>query len=148
MDCVNTVRERVWKEGRKGALEEALIDVDGTITGTYGEWKEGMDMSYKGIWSYTPLIVSLANTREVLYIENCPGNVPSHSGAVEWIDKAIALVKPHAKRVCLRGDTDFSFDKFKKRCLSFFENIGEYKDELRTLLTDNFEIIGEQFSKT
>ena len=30
----------------------------------------------------------------------------------------------------------------------FFENIGKYKDELRTLLTDNFEIIGEQFSKT
>ena len=119
MDCVNTVRERVWKEGRKGALEEALIDVDGTIAGTYGECKEGMDMSYKGIWGYTPLIVSLANTREVLYIENRPGNVPSHSGAVEWIDKAIALVKPHAKRICLRGDTDFSltgtFDRWSEQ---------------------------------
>ncbi|MBF8278009.1 MAG: hypothetical protein HW390_3082, partial [Candidatus Brocadiaceae bacterium] len=31
---------------------------DGTIAGTYGECKEGMDMSYKGIWGYTPLIVS------------------------------------------------------------------------------------------
>lgn len=99
MDCVNTVRGRVWKEGRKEALEEALTDADGTIAGTYGESKEGMDMSYKGIWGYTPLIVSLANTREVLYIENRPGNVPSHSGAVEWIDKAIGLVKPHANGV-------------------------------------------------
>ena len=71
MDCVNTVRERVWKEGRKEALEEALIDVDGTIAGTYGECKEGMDMSYKGIWSYHPTIVSLANTREVLYGSSC-----------------------------------------------------------------------------
>ena len=119
MDCVNTVRERVWKEGRKEVLEEALIDVDGTITGTYGACKEGMDMSYKGIWGYAPLIVSLANTREVLYIENRPGNVPSHSGAVEWIDKAIALVKPHAKRICLRGDTDFSltgtFDRWSEQ---------------------------------
>ena len=119
MDCVNTVRERVWKEGRKEAWEEALVDVDGTITGTYGACKEGMDMSYKGIWGYTPLIVSLANTREVLYIENRPGNVPSHSGAVEWIDRAIALVKPHAKRVCLRGDTDFSltgnFDRWSEQ---------------------------------
>jgi hypothetical protein len=119
MDSVNTVRERVWEEGRKEALEEALIDVDGTIAGTYGECKEGMDMSYRGIWGYAPLIVSLANTREVLYIENRPGNVPSHSGAVEWIDKAIELVKPHAKRVCLRGDTDFSltgnFDRWSEQ---------------------------------
>ena len=119
MDRVNTVRERVWEEGRKEALEEALIDVDGTIAGTYGECKAGMDMSYKGIWGYTPLIVSLANTREVLYIENRPGNVPSHSGAVAWIDKAIGLVKPHAKRVCLRGDTDFSltgnFDRWSEQ---------------------------------
>ncbi len=41
-----------------------------------------------------------------------------------------------------------TYDKFKNRCLSFFENISKYKEELRTLLTDNFEIIGEQFSKT
>ena len=119
MDSVNMVRERVWEEGRKEALEEALIDVDGTIAGTYGECKAGMDMSYKGIWGYAPLIVSLANTREVLYIENRPGNVPSHSGAVAWIDKAIGLVKPHAKRVCLRGDTDFSltgnFDRWSEQ---------------------------------
>ena len=38
---------------------------------------------------------------------NRPGNVPRHTGAAEWIDRAIALVAPHAKRVCVRGDTDF-----------------------------------------
>jgi hypothetical protein len=51
MEIINRVRERVWEEGRKEALEEALIDVDGTIVGTYGECKEGMDISYMGIYA-------------------------------------------------------------------------------------------------
>jgi hypothetical protein len=57
-----------------------VIDVDGTLVGTTGEKKEGMALSYKGIWGYHPLLVSLANTREPLYLVNRPGNVPSHEG--------------------------------------------------------------------
>jgi hypothetical protein len=44
----------------------------------------------------------------VLYLVNRPGNAPSHLEAATWIDRAIALVAPYAKRVCLRGDTDFA----------------------------------------
>jgi len=54
------------------------------------------------------LIVSLANTREVLYLTNRPGNAVSHQDSVEWIDRAINLVKPVAGRITLRGDTDFT----------------------------------------
>jgi len=120
MEAINAVRPRLWTgRGRDLLAPVAYIDADGTIAPTCGQRKAGMDMSYKGIWGYAPLIVSLANTKEVLYLVNRPGNAPSHQGAADWIDKAIDLVAPHAPRVCLRGDTDFSltahFDRWARR---------------------------------
>ncbi|MGH8613718.1 MAG: IS1380 family transposase [Gammaproteobacteria bacterium] len=120
MECINAVRPQLWRgRGRDLLGPIAYIDVDGTLAPTYGERKGGMDISYKGIWGYHPLVVSLANTKEVLYLVNRPGNVPSHTGAAEWIDKAIDHVGPYAERVCVRGDTDFSltahFDRWAPR---------------------------------
>jgi hypothetical protein len=109
MEAINSVRPQLWRGRGKDLLGEvAYLDVDGTTVPTTGQLKQGMDINYKGIWGYAPLIVSLANTREVLYLVNRPGNAPSHLDAPAWIDKAIGLVAPHAKRVCLRGDTDFA----------------------------------------
>ena len=108
MEAINAARQRVWQLQPEGFLDEAVIDVDGSLAGTLGQCKEGMDISYKGIWGYHPLIVSLANTQEALYLVNRPANVSSHQGAVPWIDRAIALVRPHAKSIFIRGDTDFS----------------------------------------
>ena len=107
-ECVNRKRLAVWKVQPEGFLKEAFLDVDGTIAQTDGECKEGMDISYKGIWGYAPLIVSLANTKEVLYLVNRPGNAVSHSGSVEWIDRAVEWVSQVAGRVTIRGDTDFT----------------------------------------
>jgi hypothetical protein len=106
--CINRARVAAWKVQPEGFLKEAFVDVDGTIAGTYGECKEGMDISYKGIWGYAPLIVSLANTNEVLYLVNRPGNAASQAGSVEWIDRAVDLVMEVAGGVTIRGDTDFS----------------------------------------
>jgi hypothetical protein len=52
--------------------------------------------------------VSLANTKEMLYLLNGPGQSASHSGSVEWIDRAVELLAPVAGRVTVCGDTDFT----------------------------------------
>ncbi len=107
-ECFNQTRLKVWELQPEGFLKDAFIDVDGTIAETNAECKEGIGLSYKGIWGYAPLVVSLANTKEVLYLQNRPGNFVSHQDSVEAIDKAVNLVKEVAGKVTLRGDTDFS----------------------------------------
>ena len=124
MEAANETRTKVWERQPKKFFEKAILNVDGTIAGTTGECKEGMDISYKGIWGYAPLIVSLANTREPLYLINRPGNAPSHLDSSKWIDRSLDLVSDTFKEVWIRGDTDFSltahFDKWDKRCKFVF----------------------------
>lgn len=120
MDRINAVRPLLWRtRGRDLLGPVAYIDADGTMAPTDGKRKAGIGLSYKGIWGYCPLLITLANTKEVLYLVNRPGNAPSHQDAAGWIDKAIDLVSPHAPRVCLRGDTDFAltanFDRWAQR---------------------------------
>ena len=110
MDIVNECRVNVWRSSSRAITKEtARIDVDGSVVPTTGECKEGMDLSYKGLWGYHPLVVSLANTGEPLYIVNRSGNRPSHEGAPVVLDRAIALCRQAGFRdILLRGDTDFS----------------------------------------
>jgi len=110
MDVVNDVRVGVWKKQPASFLEQtARIDADGSLVETYGECKEGMDVSYKGVWGYHPLLITLANTGEPLFVYNRSGNRPSHEGAPGYLDRAIALCRRAGfTSILLRGDTDFS----------------------------------------
>lgn len=110
MAAINQARLAVWAtQGPEFTSTTAVIDADGSIVKTTGERKEGMGLSYNGIWGYHPLLISFANTREPLFIVNRSGNRPSHEGAAGYLDKAIELCRQAGfADILLRGDTDFS----------------------------------------
>ena len=64
MEAVNRVRVSVWKRQPKAFFDRAVIDADGSIAPTFGQCKQGMNISYDGQWGYHPLVASLANTKE------------------------------------------------------------------------------------
>jgi hypothetical protein len=115
-DAFDAIRVKVWSRQTAPFFAEAQIDMDGTLVETGAEKMEGIDVSYKGVWGYHPLEVSLANTGEVLSLVNRSGNRPSHEGAAAETDRAIELCRRAGfQSVRLRGDTDFTQTKHLDR---------------------------------
>ena len=116
MDTLNQTRLRVWKQQPDAFFDEAFLDADGTLAPTDGWCKQGVDIAYNGVWGYHPLVVSLANTAEPLFLLNRSGNRPSHEHADGYLDRAIELCRRGGfRRVTLRGDTDFTQTKHLDR---------------------------------
>ena len=108
-EVFNEMRLKIWRQQPEDFFREAILDADGTMVETTGQCKEGTDINYKSQWGYHPLVLSLANTGEPLYIVNRSGSRPSHEQAAACFDKAIDLCRQAGfKSVRLRGDTDFS----------------------------------------
>lgn len=108
-DVIHDTRLKAWAGQSIEFFEQAIIDMDGSLVETTGRCKQGMDIAYDGTWGYHPLILSLANTREVLSIVNRSGNRPSHEGAAAEVDRCLEVCfRGGFRQVLLRGDTDFS----------------------------------------
>ena len=109
MDAVNRTRKRVWAEQPPEFFDLAILDADGTLVETDAECKQGIDIAYDGTWGYHPLLISLANTAEPLYLVNRSGNRPSQEGADVFLDKAVDLCRGAGfRKMLLRGDTKFT----------------------------------------
>jgi hypothetical protein len=87
LDIFDDTRLQAWAGQPDEFLARAEIDMDGTLIATDGEHKGGMDIAYDGTWGYHPLVLTLANTGEVLRLVNRPGNRPSHEGAAAQVDQ-------------------------------------------------------------
>ena len=109
MRVINDKRLLIWQQQPEAFFDHAIVEADGTLAGTTGGCKAGMDLSYNGVWGYHPLLASLANTQEPLFLLNRQASRPSHEGAAPYLDDAAALCRRAGFReVTFRGDTDFS----------------------------------------
>lgn len=124
-EAINRARLRVWAAQPAAFFAEtAVIDADASIVGTDAQTKQGIDIAYNGVWGYSSLVVNLANTKEPLYFNQSGANRPSHEGAADLFDRAIALVRAAGfSKVLLRGDTDFAltanFDRWEADGVGF-----------------------------
>lgn len=124
MQAFNRVRKKVWQQQPDEFFDVAIIEADGTMVETCGEKKQGIGMNYKRQWGYHPLVVTLANTGEPLYVVNRSGNRPSHEQAPFYIDLAIDQCrKAGFRKIIVRGDTDFAltehFDRWNAEGVEF-----------------------------
>ena len=116
MDAFNRTRRRVWAEQPAEFFQQAIVDADGTLVPTDAECKEGVDMAYDGTWGYHPLLISLANTTEPLFLINRSGSRPSQEHAHVYLDQAVELCRQVGfRKILLRGDCKFSQAKHLDR---------------------------------
>jgi hypothetical protein len=116
MDTINEARLRVWAQQPPGFFAEAILEADGSIVPSDAECKRGMDFAYDGRFGYHPLLISLANTAEPLFLFNRSGNRPSQERADVFLDQAVALVRRAGfRKILMRGDTKFAQTKHLDR---------------------------------
>jgi hypothetical protein len=108
-DTVHDVRVGVWTQQPADFFDRAILDMDGFLVETTGQCKQGMDSAHDGTWGYHALVLTLANTGEVLGLVNRSANRPAHEGAATEVDRALAVCfRGGFRQALLRGDTDFS----------------------------------------
>lgn len=104
MQAINDVRQKIWKQQEDSFFGVATIEADGTMVETFGETKQGIGMNYKRQWGYHPLVITLAQTQEVLYLVNRSGNRPSHENSSFFLTwRSINAAKPGSERSFFAG---------------------------------------------
>jgi hypothetical protein len=86
LQAADDARLNVWARQPAAFFRRATIDMDGALIATTGECKQGMDISYKSTWGYHALLLSLAETGEVLRLVNRK-NISHEKGEQQLFDE-------------------------------------------------------------
>lgn len=107
---------RLAPRRRRQLGSRGLVDMDSSIVPFTGNQKEGADFSYTGKWSCHPLLLTVANTSEVLAVRNRPGNAVSADGVEKLLDEHLPRVARQYEAILVRGDSGFDRASIRAVC--------------------------------
>ncbi len=90
---VGRVLERAWSWGAGPGGAPLVIDVDSTICPVDGKAKQGAGFGYTKVLGYHPILVSRADSGEVLHARMRKGQANTQRGARRFLDELIARVR-------------------------------------------------------
>jgi hypothetical protein len=130
---IDRAREKVWRQMHHSRKKVATIDMDSTVKEVHGECKAGADFSYNGKWSYHPLLLTMAETHEVLRTINRSGNTFSAQGAAEALAEVLPMAQRHFQKVYVRGDSAFFQKAIMAECIKAHVGFTLVMDSCNTL---------------
>jgi hypothetical protein len=117
--AVDAVQDGVWGKlagKHKQRRRWAVLDLDGHTKSLYGVQKEGADFDYRGRWSYSVLLASLAGSGECVAVRSRPGHVRSSDGAAELLEENLPRLQRRFANVLVRADSDFDRRDVREAC--------------------------------
>jgi hypothetical protein len=109
---------RAWATGAGPGDGPVTIDVDSTITETYGLAKQGARFGHTKVRGYHPLLATLAGTEEVLGARLRGGNAHNARGAAGFLTQVFNRVRRAgaAGAITLRADSGYYNAKVTTAC--------------------------------
>lgn len=109
---------RAWSAGAGPGDGPLTIDVDSTITQTYGLKKQGGRFGYTHVRGYDSLLAMAAGTDQVLGVRLRAGNAHTGRGAASFLSRVFNRVRRAGATgpVVLRADSGFYSSKVTEAC--------------------------------
>lgn len=118
---IDEVQETMWKNPKRWSWSRkrkrkplAVLHLDGHLEQT-SSTREGADFNYKGKWSYSILVASLADG-ECVGLRLRGGNVRSSDGAAELLDDVLPRLLKHFETVLVLADSDYDRADLRHAC--------------------------------
>ncbi len=139
-DALTEVTAQAWSQGLgpdldgRGPTDPLVLDVDGTLTQTYGANKDGTGArNYQGVRGYAPLLAVEASTGQVIAARLRAGNASPANGAATFTGEALGRLRSLTGdqiSLLLRADSGFYvrdlFDTCQAHDVRFSVTIRQY----------------------